>query len=110
MYPIVFRINREDGFIERLVIVQEPGVYDEYIAGETLYHEEGSDNELNSKKHVYDTPESGKEYLKPAQLAGSKLIVHLLVSEHEIDREVERIKKQFKATLTPKRDRKKRKR
>jgi len=110
MYPIVFRINREDGFIERLVIVEEPGIFDEFIAGETLYHEEASDNELNDKKHVYDTPESGKLYLKPAQSTGSVLVVHLMVSEIEIGKEIERIKKQFKATLTPKRDRKKRRR
>jgi hypothetical protein len=33
-----------------------------------------------------------------------------MVSEMEIAKEIERIKKQFKATLTPKRDRKKRRR
>jgi hypothetical protein len=107
MYPIIYKVINQNNKIDRIIFCHEPGVYDEYIAGDTLYHE--SQSEFSKEKlHVYDIPDSGKKYLAAALYSDSELIIHQNGSEVEMKSLLEKIKSQYKNTQTPKRDRKKR--
>jgi len=109
MYPIVYKVTSSSKRLDRVIFCHEPGVYDEYIAGATLYHE--SQSEFSREKmHVYDLPESGRKYLAAALYADSTLAIHQNASLEEMDSLLNRIKSQYKNTQTPKRDRKKRRR
>ena len=106
MYPLIYKITSL-GRIERVVFCHEPGVYDEYIAGDTLYHEYQSEYGRD-KMHVYDLPENGKKYLAAALYNDSTLNIQQNASPGDIEFLLNKIKSQYKHTQTPKRDRKKR--
>lgn len=106
MYPILYKISDYDGKLERVVIAKSPGVYEEFIANEILQH-----NEINSQdefKDMYDTPESGERYLKPALFQSNELSIKINATKDDISNSIEKIKRQYKSKIIPKRDRKRR--
>lgn len=108
MYPILYKIESDEGRLDRVVIAYEPGIFEEFRAGETLFHENQDNITYQGNIGIYDTPESGERYLKAALFIDSNLLIKMNASSDEIEREIDRIKRRFKSQYIPKRDRKRR--
>jgi len=107
MYPVIYKVLDNENKIKRLIIIQENGEYDEYIAGETLYHE--SDTEYTKEKSsIYKNVRETESYLKPVMLGDCKLQIIKSASLDDIEKNIDRVKSQYRGKITPKRDRKRR--